>query len=415
MEGREAGLPLNVDGLSVSVFTLHQSVSQPTSPMTSTTWEMRMPGSTLPIFLQPPASIAVSGLRIILDQRGWPRATIAEGPACDDGDRLALYVAAEFEEPFALPPNKPGTEWIHLAKARHDLERGRVTDLSGKPGFGGNPPDFYIGDAQNVSIELAQFTQSQRRHALGLLRAVKKAVIQTPAGSFDHLRNRLVLIGFEDPRGLPPRPSDEEAIRDILETLKNTNAGSAPKTIPETLNPNGFQVLLINSPLGQGASACFPLPLLPQSELASACGFEIAASLTILIQARDTEFELARLTTEHDDPRNDILLISAGAPGGPDGFPLISDEVAVEPWIMRTLNMPKPKHLKRILLHRWSFGDVYELFPRYITLVESEIHSGGPHIVPVGKVPEWVWDAGCPCASRKAFRECHGSSANTNG
>src|SRR5262245_34779026 len=226
--------------------------------MTPTAREVSVQRSALPIFLQPPASIAVSGLRIVLDQRGWPRATIAEGPDRDDRNRLALYVAAEFEEPFALPPNKPGTEWLHVAKARHDLERGRITDLSGNPRFGGDPPDFQIGDAQRVTVELAQFTQSQRRQALGLLHAVKQAVIRAPRARFEHLRNRLVLIGFEDPRGLPPRRSDEEAIRTILKTLEDTDAGPAPKTVPETVNPDGFPILLFNSPLGRGASACFP-------------------------------------------------------------------------------------------------------------------------------------------------------------
>lgn len=362
----------------------------------------------LPVFLQPPKSIDLSGLRIVLDQRGWPRAAIAEGPARDDRDRLALYIAAEFEEPLDLPLSKPGTEWLHLAKARHDLERAGGTDLSGDPRFGGDPPDFRLGGTQCLSVELAQFTQSLRREALGLLRSVKQAVMCAPRARFEHLRNRLVLVGFEDPHGLPPRASDEDAIGAVLETLENTEPGPAPMTAPETTDPNGFRVEVINSPLGWGSSACFPLPLLPQSDLAKTCEFEIAASMTVVIRARDTEEELARLTTEHDNVGNDILLISAGAPGGPDGFPLVGDEIAVEPWIARTLSLPRPKHVKRILLHRWSYGDVYELFPSYTTLSASEVKSGGPHVVPVGGAPEWVWDASCPCASGKVFRECHG-------
>lgn len=77
---------------------------------------------------------------------------------------------------------------------------------------------------------------------------------------------------------------------------------------------------------------------------------------------------------------------------------------------MRTLTMPKPSHLKRILLHRWSFGDVHELFPLYMKLAASTIIEGGPHVVPVGTVPDWVWEGDCPClnASLKLFRECHG-------
>ena len=362
----------------------------------------------LPIFLHPPGAISVSGLRVVLDERGWPRAAIAEGPAIDDRERLALYIAAEFEEPLDLPRSQLGTEWLHLSKARHDLLRAGDASLSGDARFGGDPPDFEIHDGPTASVELAQFTQSPRREVLSLLRFVKQAVIRAPRTQFAHLRNRLVFIGFEDPRGLPPRSSDQERIEAILNTLQRTPPGPEPKTLRESVDPHGFGVQIINSPLGSGASACFPLPALPQSDLSAACGFEIAASLTLTIRARDTEAELARITTDHDSHCNDILLISAGAPGGSDGFPLIGDEIAVESWIAKTLFLPRPGHLKRILLHRWSYGDVYELFPNYTTLSASEIPSGGPHVVPVGRVPDWAWDAECPCASGGRFRECHG-------
>ena len=104
-----------------------------------------------------------------------------------------------------------------------------------------------------------------------------------------------------------------------------------------------------------------------------------------------------------------MLLISAGAPGWPEGFALIGDEIAVEPWIARTMNFPRPQHLKRILLHRCSFGDVYELYPAYRTLSEPDhVAEGGPHVIPVGLAPAWITTASCPCMSGKAFSECHG-------
>ena len=251
------------------------------------------PRPSLPVLIQPQSSIALSGLRVLLDQRGWPRATIMEGPAHDDGNRLALYITAEFEEPSELPLSKRGTEWLHLAKAHHDLQRGQDASLAGSPRFGNDPPDFQLAQhSEVVSVELAQFTQSHRRRALGLLRGVKQAIIDAPRAHFEHLRHRLVLLGFADPRGLPPRSKDRSAIQTILDTLRSTDPGPAPATLPETINPHGFHVSLKNSPLGNGESACFPLPLLPQSELAQTCGFEIAASLTVIIRAGDTEWNL---------------------------------------------------------------------------------------------------------------------------
>ena len=363
---------------------------------------------TLPIIIQPPTSIQLSGLRVVLDERGWPRAVIAEGSVPEDNNRLALYAATEFEEPAPLPSTRSGREWLHLAKLRDDLERNQIKDLSGKPLFGRNPPDFVLTDYPSVTVEMAQFTDSQRREALGLLHAVKQAVLRQPRAEFKHLQNRLVLIGFEDRRGLPPRTSNSAAIENVLAQLRHTPPGPEPRTAHEMIEPDGYAVTLKNSPLGQGESACFPLPVLPHSELSNACGFDIAASLTVISRAVDTETELSRVTREHDITGNDILVLSSGAPAGPNGFALISEEIAVEPAIMQTLNLPKPKYLKQILLHRWSFGDVYRLFPEYVCLVESKIDCSGPCVVPVGKAPEWVWNTECPCRSGKIFRECHG-------
>jgi hypothetical protein len=234
-----------------------------------------------------------------------------------------------------------------------------------------------VGDEANLSIELAQFTQSKRRTALALLNLVRKALIQSATSQFAHLRNRLVMLGFDDPRGLPPRMSDQEAIDVILRMLERTAPGPGPKTGPETLNSDGFAVELVNSVLGQGTAACFPLPVLPQSPLAAQHGFEIAAALTIVVRARDTEAELARLVSEHDSAKSDILLISAGAPGRSDGLALVGDEIAVEPWIMKTIAMPQPK-------------------------------GGGPLIVPVGRALDWIWTSPCPCGTKTLFAECHG-------
>ena len=362
----------------------------------------------LPIFIQPPTSIQLSGLRIVLDERGWPRAAIAEGIIPEDNNRIALYAATEFEEPVQLPSTKLGREWLHLAKLRDDLERNDIKDLSGKPRFGENPPDFVLVDRTRITVEMAQFTHSQRREALGLLHSVKQALVRDRSADFQHLRHRLVLIGFEDRRGLPPRGFNPAAIESVLDVLRHTDPGPEPQTVQKTVEPHGFTVLLKNSPLGQGESACFPLPVLPHSELANACGFDVAASLTIIDRAADTEAELDRLTREHDVLDNDILVISSGAPAGLSGFPLIAEEIAVEPSILQTLNLPEPKHLKRILLHRWSFGDVYQLFPEFVTIVGPKTDCTGPCVVPVAKAPEWVWEIECPCGKGKIFRECHG-------
>jgi len=346
-----------------------------------------------------------------MDQRGWPRAAIAEGPYATDQGRLALFVASEFEEPQLVPRTKSGVEWLHFAGARLDLNRSGAQTMSGTPLFGPDPPDLMLDGNPPVSVELAQFTNSERRHVLSLLRGVRKAIVAAPLARFAHLTGQLVLIGFEDPRGLPPKLRDEEAIDEVLRGLDKAVAAPVPRLPSENTAPDGFTVQMVNAVLGEGSTACFPLPVLPNSDLAAQRGFDVAAALTLIVRAQDTENELARLTDIHDSTNSDILLISAGAPGRTDGFALVADEIAVEPWIMKTVKMPEPKHLKRILLHRWSHGDVYELFPKYHELAPPRVHGGGPMTVPIAELPASIWHEHCPCGSSKAFQDCHGARA----
>jgi hypothetical protein len=225
---------------------------------------------------------------VVLDDRGWPRAALVEGPASDDAGRLALYVAAEFEEASDVPADKAASEWLHLAKARHDLERVGCRDLSGAPRFGANPPDFRLLNGNEVSLELAQFTTSDRRHALSLLKAVRNAILQSEPRQFERLRNRLVFIGFDDRRGLPPRSTDAAAVERVLARLDSVAPGPAPTDLPVTLAKHGFMVTVVNQRLGEGVAACFPLPALPSSRLASERGCEIAAAMTRASASRRT-------------------------------------------------------------------------------------------------------------------------------
>jgi hypothetical protein len=363
----------------------------------------------LPVFLHPSWNLQLSGMRVLLDERGWPRAALLEGPAPDDQNRLALFIASEFEEAQPVPSTKSGVEWMHLAKARFDLERAGRSDLSGLPRFGKDPPDIVLG--AQTPVELAQFTHSQRRQVLGLLGSVRKVLVQAMPGRFAHLRNRLVMLGFDDPRGLPPHAADSSAIEAVLDRLARTAPGPEPRPIAATVDPHGYSVNLQNTPLGTETTGCFPLPVLPSSKLGASLGFEIAAALTLVVRARDTESELQRITAIHDRPGNDVLLISAGAPGRTDGFALVADEIAVEPWILNTVTLPRPTHIKRILMHRWSHGDVHELFPSYQELSPSLITGGGPLVIPVGQPPESTWSMPCPCGRSESFKSCHGAWA----
>jgi len=364
---------------------------------------------TLPIFVDPGAGLTIGGLQVILDAKGWPRAAIAEGPVSRDRGRLARFVAFEFEEPIAVPTSKAAVEWIHFATARAELRRGGHADLDGPTRFGTDPPDFVILTRPEIRVEVSQFTSSVRRTALGLLNSVRRAIATTDRDRFRHLRGRLVMLGFDDPRGLPPRGSDLEAIDEILGRLDRLDAGPDPVPLEVAATPDGFAVAIHNTPLGTGAIEAFPLPVLPSTDLAVTRGFELAAAVMVKLHARDIETQLNQIVADHDRPANDVLLISAGAPGR-SGLCLISDEVALEESMLGKLALPQPDHLTRVLLHRWSFGDVHELYPSQRQLVQPRVAAvGGPYTVPLPQLPRDVWDAECPCGAQRSFAGCHGA------
>lgn len=330
---------------------------------------------------------------------------IAEGPVSTDRGRLALYVPLEFTEPISAPRSKQGCEWAHLAAARHDLQRGGDRSLDGTPRFGVDPPDFVVDD--NVRVELAQYTDSSRRSALAMFSSVRQAAIEASSDRFHHLRGRLILLAFEHPRGLPPRRFDNEAIQAVLNQLDKVNAGPDPVPVDDAAAQDGFSVAIHNIPLGESAIAVFPLPMTPNTSLGNSRGFELAACVTIATLSRDIETELKRIVQVHDEASNEVLVISAGAPDR-SGLCLIADEVALEEHMLRRIALPQPDHLKRVLLHRWSFGDVFELFPTYRLLAEPRSRdNGGPFTVPVVRIADETWTGPCPCGTG-TFVSCHG-------
>jgi hypothetical protein len=369
----------------------------------------------LPIFVDPGAGLSISGLQVVLDAKGWPRAGIAEGPVSSDRGRPARFVAFEFEEPMAAPTSKQAVEWIHFATARAELRRGGCSDLDGPTRFGADPPDFVVLTRPEIRVEVSQFTSSARRRALGLLNFVRRAIVTANPDRFRHLRGRLVMLGFDDPDGLPPRGSDQDAIDEILGRLDRLDPGPEPLPLEVAAQAGGFAVAIYNTPLGAGAIEPFPLPLLPKTDLAVTRGFELAAAVMVTLQARDIEKQLNQIVADHDRPANDLLLISAGAPGR-SGLCLISDEVALEGSMLGKLALPQPDHVKRVLLHRWSFGDVHELYPSQRQLVQPRVVAvGGPYTVPLPQLPRDVWDAECPCGAQRSFADCHGTLHTPNG
>ena len=289
------------------------------------------------------------------------------------------------------------------------MQREQNAELDGVVRYGTDPPDFVVHAHEEIRVELAQFTNRARRNALGLLGTVRKAIINDSADRFQHLRGRLVMVGFEDPAGLPPRRGDREAIDLMLSKLEQLDPGPEPPPIDVATERDGYVVTIHNVPLGAGSLAAFPLPSMPGTEISRTHGLELAACLTVTVHSRDIETELKRIVADHDQRENDILLISAGAPSR-SGLCLIGDEIAVEEHILGKIALPQPDHLKRILLHRWSFGDVYEIYPSQRKIVNARVEeTGGPYIVPVTRIPAVVWNSECPCGSQSAFGACHGA------
>lgn len=166
---------------------------------------------------------------------------------------------------------------------------------------------------------------------------------------------------------------------------------------------------LTNLPLGHRNVGFFPLPNAPRTGLGRSHGFEIVASYTTRTTVAESEKRLATLIREKDHAANNVLLISVGAPV--HGLSIIADEVVVGPDLLDYMEFPAPRYLERILLHRWSHGDVYELFPTLACLAQPviDLTEGGVVLVPARDIPDQIWDRACPCANGQQFATCHGA------
>lgn len=365
------------------------------------------PRAALPIFLTPRTSIELSGFRVFINDQGIPLAAIADVPVPSDDHRRGLCVPFEYPLPIELPANKPGREWIQFANARADLRRSKSDVFEGRVRFGSDPPDLVLENATRYAVELAQFTHGERRLALALMQGVRGALRMHDPSRFAHLAGHLVMIGFDTPRGLPPRTVDHGDIASVVSKLEHLTMQSGEASAGNMRD--GFVVSLVNSPLGERNIAAFPVVPVPDTELGRSHGFDLAASYTTTTTARDTEQELARIVAAHDREGNDILLLSAGSPAA-SGLCLLADEIAVEPQLLECMTFPAPRHLKRIILHRWAFGDVYELSPtlRCLAMPTVSLSEGGVIVVTARGVVADAWSESCPCGSGQPFASCHG-------
>lgn len=364
---------------------------------------------TLPLFLSPDGNVDVSGLQVVVTSTGEPLTAVLDASTAETGP--AQWIP--FEAPIRLdtPRDKLGREWAHFTGAREDLQRVSVDLLDGDAkACIPDPPDIRVTlGASSFGVELVQYVSGDRREIVSNTDRLRGVISKMARFKLSHLRNQLVLVGFGTPKGLPPRDLAPDDFDDLMKQLGGKQTKAVAYSDRADLR-DGYMVKITNVPRGNESIGLFPLPTAPRSPIGKTHGFDVAVSHSLFKPRRDVERELATLINEKDKPGNDVLLISAGAPSF--GSCLISDEHLVAPQMLEFMTFPRPKHLKHVLLHRWTNRDVYELTPQLRCVCPPVRHpsEGGVCMVTPRPISEDTWRSRCACGKDTPFRECHGTS-----
>jgi hypothetical protein len=128
---------------------------------------------------------------------------------------------------------------------------------------------------------------------------------------------------------------------------------------------------------------------------------------------------LTAAVEEKDRPANQVLLITAGGADRAGMLHLGEDLMADLLLSALVAPLPMPKHLERVVLHRWGFGDAWELYPRLLRIA-APITSAPtlnadldyPRLEPLSLFRMGRNDP-CRCGSGKKAKFCHLAAPDT--
>lgn len=232
---------------------------------------------------------------------------------------------------------------------------------------GSNPPDFTaeLADGTEVGIDVTQLTVSSRISAQARFERIQAAVLERAGGEFSRLRGHFLYVWFTDPSGDASPHDDPEGIDDVVDALADyvpdTSWAATPMPPPYVKVDPDVQLL-------SGGCRFYAVQLrdaVPASRFYEATGFE----LVLAYQSSDTLAspwrELWRLVKKHDKPKIQHLLLTVGGPKA-NGVAFPSEALIFDAALEKLghpILEPAPSHLKKVLIHTWWDGRIFEVYP----------------------------------------------------
>jgi hypothetical protein len=109
----------------------------------------------------------------------------------------------------------------------------------------------------------------------------------------------------------------------------------------------------------------YALPMheaVPATEFFARSGFELACLYESLHSTTSMVHEVNRLVRQHDKKGVDWLLVTVSGPRR-DGLIHPSEMTLAKSLVRTALPLARPPYIRRVLLHLFPIGGVYELFP----------------------------------------------------
>lgn len=333
-------------------------------------YEIPLPGFTAPEGMNEISEFTID----VLPWMSPSVVAVVGGPGRAEDGGEQILVCYEWPIPYfvahrALEKNE--LEFLHISRCEADLRSVSSKQSFAVAGRGAEPPDFLVdlSDGHQVGLECTVLADSKRRAVEGLFSRIRSRLMKEPLHRWKRIAGYVIVAWFvgEDkllPDQLPHKKSDEEAIEALVDRLGRFEPGTTGDPLGQ---PSDYSRALRNMGVVSSGFGClfYALPMheaVPATDFFTHTGFELACLYESLHTATSIVGEIDRLVHQHDKKGVDWLLITASGPRR-DGLIHPSEMTLANSLVRTKVPLASPRHIRRILLHFFPVGGVYELFP----------------------------------------------------
>lgn len=326
----------------------------------------------VPFFV--PESLNATAIAASVTPWKSPGVFALSGRLADDPSSPVVGIAYESPVPWlrtADPIPKSELEFIHVARFRLDAMVAADGHVFGNLRKGDDPPDVIVETADgDRGIECTRFTLQARLAAHGLFRELRQRVMLRPGEAFGRLIGQVVQVWFNDEDSLlslPPRKSDVEAVEELVIALTEYQPDDQAmwtQSTTEGLPQEAPQLPLHKTSAGASFYAVPMQGAVPDSPLYLWAGFELGLAYTTTHPISEEWTRLLAHIDRKDKDGSDWLLVSAGAPDRL-GMTFPAEESVLREMLKYPPEFPSLSNLSWVVVHFWSTGEVFELWPNF--------------------------------------------------